>query len=313
MSFDHESVGGAEQNVLVQQCAIHVSSNEISPMGSVKSLANHLMAGCDPKHRRRDPISPRRSVRDANIERIDHYGPRHQGQRGRIVRHGEQHRSGRIGWLRASVLGANDGIVSTASLIVGVAATGASRSAVIVAASAGLAAGAMAMAAGEYVSVSSQSDTEKADIVREAQELELHPSGERDELAQIYVERGVRTELAVQVADDLMAHDALGAHSRDELGISHTTTARPLQAAGSSAVSFTVGALLPLLVAAITPSTVRAWAVAAAALAFLAGLGVVAARVGGAQPLRPALRVTMWGAAAMIMTALIGKAVGTVV
>jgi len=229
------------------------------------------------------------------------------------MRHRELHRSDRIGWLRAAVLGANDGIVSTASLIVGVAATGASRSAVIVASTAGLVAGAMSMAAGEYVSVSSQADTERADIDREARELAADPASEREELAQIYESRGVSVDLADQVAGELMAHDALGAHSRDELGISHTITARPLQAAGSSAVSFTVGAALPVLVAAITPTALRTWMVALSALVCLAALGVVSARLGGAKLARPALRVTTWGAAAMIITALIGKAVGTIV
>lgn len=229
------------------------------------------------------------------------------------MRHRELHRSERIGWLRAAVLGANDGIVSTASLIVGVSATGASRSSVIVAATAGLVAGAMSMAAGEYVSVSSQADTERADVRRELGELTSDPASEHEELAHIYETRGVSPTLAAQVAQELMTHDALAAHSRDELGISHTLTARPLQAAGSSAASFTIGALLPLVVAAITPGSARALVVAAAALAFLAILGVVGARVGGARVLRPALRVTAWGAAAMTITALIGKAVGTIV
>ena len=229
------------------------------------------------------------------------------------MRHRELHRSDRIGWLRAAVLGANDGIVSTASMIVGVSATGASRSSVIVAATAGLVAGAMSMAAGEYVSVSSQADTEKADVARELGELTFDSASEHEELASIYETRGVSPTLAAQVAQELMAHDALIAHSRDELGISHTITARPLQAAGSSAASFTIGALLPLAVAAITPGSARAVVVAAAALTFLATLGIVGARVGGARLLRPALRVTAWGAAAMAITALIGKAVGTIV
>jgi VIT1/CCC1 family predicted Fe2+/Mn2+ transporter len=228
-------------------------------------------------------------------------------------RHAERHRTDRIGWLRAAVLGANDGIVSTASLIVGVAATGASRSAVIVAATAGLVAGAMSMAAGEYVSVSSQADTERADISREERELATDPVSEHEELARIYESRGVSAELAHQVAGELMAHDALGAHSRDELGISHTITARPLQAALSSAVSFTVGALLPVVVAALTPTSLRVWMVALSSLVFLAALGVVSARLGGAKVGRAALRVTVWGAAAMLITALIGKLVGTVV
>ena len=171
----------------------------------------------------------------------------------------------------------------------------------------------MAMAAGEYVSVSSQADTEKADVARELGELTFDSASEHEELASIYETRGVSPTLAAQVAQELMAHDALIAHSRDELGISHTITARPLQAAGSSAASFTIGALLPLVVAAITPGSARAVVVAAAALTFLATLGIVGARVGGARLLRPALRVTAWGAAAMAITALIGKAVGTIV
>jgi VIT1/CCC1 family predicted Fe2+/Mn2+ transporter len=184
---------------------------------------------------------------------------------------------------------------------------------VIVASTAGLVAGAMSMAAGEYVSVSSQSDTERADIAREERELALDPVSERLELARIYESRGVSAGLADQVAGELMAHDALGAHSRDELGISHTITARPLQAAGSSAMSFTVGALLPVVVAALAPSSLRAWMVALSALLFLMALGVTSARLGGAKVGVPALRVTAWGAAAIIITALIGKAVGTVV
>ncbi len=229
------------------------------------------------------------------------------------MRHRELHRSGRIGWLRAAVLGANDGIVSTASLIVGVAATGASRSTVIVAATAGLVAGAMSMAAGEYVSVSSQADTEQADLAREAKELAADPVSEHAELARIYEGRGVSPGVAAQVAEELMAHDALGAHSRDELGISHTFTARPLQAAGSSAISFTVGAMLPLVVAALTPGATRAWIVAGSALFFLAGLGVLSARFGGAGATKAAVRVTVWGAVAMGLTAVIGRLVGTVV
>ena len=229
------------------------------------------------------------------------------------MRHRELHRSDRIGWLRAAVLGANDGIVSTASLIVGVAATGAVRSEVIVAATAGLVAGAMSMAAGEYVSVSSQADTEQADLAREAKELAADPQSEHAELARIYEGRGVSPAVAAQVAEELMAHDALGAHSRDELGISHTVTARPLQAAGSSAISFTVGALLPVVVAALTPGSARAWVVAGSALVFLAGLGVLSARFGGAGATKAAVRVTVWGAVAMAITALIGRLVGTVI
>ena len=229
------------------------------------------------------------------------------------MRHRELHRSSRIGWMRAAVLGANDGIVSTASLIVGVAATGATRSEVIIAAAAGLVAGSMSMASGEYVSVSSQADTERADLEREAKELAADPQSEHAELAGIYEGRGVSPSVAYQVAEELMAHDALGAHSRDELGISHTITARPLQAAASSAVSFTLGALLPLIVAAIVPGRSRAWVVAGSALLFLAGLGVLSARFGGAGATKAALRVTVWGAVAMAITALIGRLVGTVV
>lgn len=229
------------------------------------------------------------------------------------TRHAERHRAGRIGWLRAAVLGANDGIVSTASLLVGVAATSASRSAVLVAGTAGLAAGAMSMAAGEYVSVSSQSDTEKADLAREAQELEDDPQGELAELAFIYEQRGVEPALALQVAEQLTAKDAIAAHSRDELGISHVVTARPLQAAWSSATSFTLGALLPLLVAVVVPERAQVPAIVAAALVALAGLGFVGAGIGGAPPLRAAVRITVWGALAMAATALIGRAVGTVV
>lgn len=203
--------------------------------------------------------------------------------------------------------------MSTASLVVGVAVTGASRSSVIVAGTAGLVAGAMSMAAGEYVSVSSQADTERADLAREAAELASDPGSEHAELAQIYAARGVEPRLADQVAHQLMAHDALAAHGRDELGLSHTITARPLQAAVSSAGSFTFGALLPLLVAALTPSGLRAWAVAVAALACLVGLGLAGARVGGAPPTRAALRITAWGAAAMAVPALIGAAVGAAV
>lgn len=229
------------------------------------------------------------------------------------TRHAERHRSGRIGWLRAAVLGANDGIVSTASLLVGVAATSASRSAVLVAGTAGLVAGAMSMAAGEYVSVSSQSDTERADLAREARELVDDPAAELAELAHIYEARGVEPDVAVEVARQLTAKDAIGAHSRDELGISHVVTARPLQAAGSSAASFTVGALLPLLVAVVSPAGAQVAAIVVAALVSLGGLGFLGARVGGAPPMRPTLRITVWGAVAMAATALIGAAVGTVV
>jgi len=229
------------------------------------------------------------------------------------MRHIERHRADRIGWLRAAILGANDGIVSTASLVVGIAATGAPRSAVIVAGAAGLVAGAMSMAAGEYVSVSSQADTERADLAREARELAADPVGELAELAGIYQARGVEPELAHQVAEQLMAKGALAAHGRDELGISHTVAARPLQAAWSSAVSFTIGAILPLLVALVVGDAARVWAVAVAAVVFLAGLGVTGARLGGAPMLKAAARITIWGAFAMGVTALIGWLVGAAV
>lgn len=229
------------------------------------------------------------------------------------TRHAERHRAGRIGWLRAAVLGANDGIVSTASLLVGVAASSASRSAVLVAGIAGLAAGAGSMAAGEYVSVSSQADTERADLAREAQELEDDPAGELAELAFIYEQRGVEPALALQVAEQLTAKDALTAHSRDELGISHVVTANPLQAAWSSAASFTLGALLPLVVAGIAPSAGEVPAIVVAALIALGVLGVVGARLGGAPALRAAVRIVVWGAIAMATTALIGRAVGAAV
>jgi len=229
------------------------------------------------------------------------------------VRHAERHRTDRIGWLRAAVLGANDGIVSTASLVVGIAATGADRAAVIVAGAAGLVAGAMSMAAGEYVSVSSQSDTERADLAREARELASDPVGEHGELARIYEARGVEPEVAGKVAQQLMVHGALAAHGRDELGISDTVTAKPLQAAMSSAAAFTVGAILPLLVALVVSDAARAWAVAAAAMVFLAALGITGARLGGASMMKAAVRITVWGAVAMGVTALIGSLVGAAV
>jgi len=229
------------------------------------------------------------------------------------ARHSERHRVDRIGWLRAAVLGANDGIVSTSSLLVGVAASNAARSTLLIAGTAGLAAGAMSMAAGEYVSVSSQADTERADLAREADELATQPEAELRELARIYQDRGLDREIATEVAKQLTAHDALGAHGRDELGISHIVTARPLQAAGFSAGSFTVGAILPLVVASVAPAGPRTILIALTALVFLALLGVLGARAGGASPLRPAIRITVWSAGAMLATALIGKAVGTVV
>lgn len=227
--------------------------------------------------------------------------------------HSETHRAERIGWLRAAVLGANDGIVSTASLIVGVAAAGTGRSAVLIAGVAGLAAGAMSMAAGEYVSVSSQADTEEADLTRERHELATEAPSERAELAGIYVARGLEPDLARQVADQLMAHDALGAHARDELGISEIQRARPVQAALASAASFAVGAIMPLLVAVFVPVTVLAISVTGTSLAFLAGLGWLAAKAGGANAAAGALRVTFWGALAMALTYGVGALFGTVV
>jgi len=224
--------------------------------------------------------------------------------------HLEQHRTDRIGWLRAAVLGANDGIVSTASLLLGVAASHASHSNVLVAGVAGLVAGAMSMAAGEYVSVHSQADTEKADIALEKRELKADDAGERKELAAIYVARGLEPELAKQVADQLMAHDALGAHVRDELGISTALSARPIQAAFASAGSFAVGAVLPLLVTALAPQAGLIYLVSGTSLVFLALLGGVAAGAGGAPVAVGALRVTFWGALAMALTAGVGALFG---
>ncbi|WP_091777645.1 VIT family protein [Methylobacterium sp. UNC378MF] len=227
--------------------------------------------------------------------------------------HSENHLIERIGWLRAAVLGANDGLVSTASLIVGVAASTASTGEILVAGSAGLVAGAMSMAAGEYVSVSSQSDTERADLARERRELEQDPAAEREELAAIYIARGLDRDLAVRVAEQLMAKDALGAHARDELGISEFTTARPIQAALTSAATFSSGAALPLVVAAVSPAHLAIYWVSAAALLFLAVLGALAAKVGGAEIWRPTARVAFWGALAMAVTAGIGHLVGKAV
>jgi VIT1/CCC1 family predicted Fe2+/Mn2+ transporter len=224
--------------------------------------------------------------------------------------HRERHRTERIGWLRAAVLGANDGIVSTASLVLGVAAAHATRGNVLVAGVAGLVAGAMSMAAGEYVSVHSQADTEKADLARERTELKADDAGERAELAAIYVARGLEPALAKQVADQLMAHDALAAHARDELGITETLSARPIQAALASATSFAVGAALPLLMAAIAPQSAMILLVAATSLVFLALLGGLAARTGGAGVAAGAWRVTFWGALAMALTAGVGALFG---
>ncbi len=224
----------------------------------------------------------------------------------------ERHYAERIGWLRAAVLGANDGIVSTASLVVGVAAAQATRSNVLIAGVAGLVAGAMSMAAGEYVSVSSQADTEKADLQRERDELATNVEFERNELASIYVRRGLEPTLAQQVADQLMAHDALSAHARDELGLSETHTARPIQAALASAATFAVGATLPLLIVLISPPSTMIPLVAGSSLVFLALMGGLAARAGGARVVTGAVRVMFWGALAMAATAAVGAMFGTV-
>lgn len=231
----------------------------------------------------------------------------------RLRLHPEGHLVDRIGWLRAAVLGANDGIVSTASLIIGVAAAAATQNDVLIAGIAGLVAGAMSMAAGEYVSVSSQSDTEQADLARERTELSENPAFELDELAEIYVKRGVDLALARQVAQQLMAKDALTAHARDELGISKITAARPVQAALTSAATFSVGAAMPLLMVVVSPASALIPIVSVASLGFLAVLGAVGARAGRADVLRATTRVTFWGALAMALTAGIGKIFGTVV
>ncbi|MCB1209926.1 MAG: VIT family protein [Verrucomicrobiales bacterium] len=229
------------------------------------------------------------------------------------MRHTERHRTHRIGWLRAAVLGANDGIVSTASLIVGVAAAESSQSNILVAGIAGLVAGAMSMAAGEYVSVSSQADTEGADLERERMELATDPAYEHAELAAIYVERGLDPELADQVATQLTAKDALGTHARDELGISDTLSARPVQAALASAATFAVGAALPLALVVLVPTSALVWTVTASSLFFLALLGSLAAHAGGSSMLRAAVRVTFWGALAMALTAGVGAMFGATV
>jgi vacuolar iron transporter family protein len=225
-------------------------------------------------------------------------------------RHIERHRTQRIGWLRAAVLGANDGILSTASLIVGVAAAGASSQNILVAGIAGLVAGAMSMAAGEYVSVSSQADTESADLARERKELAADPEHELAELATIYVKRGLKPALAADVATQLMQHDAIGAHARDELGISETLTARPVQAAFASAATFSLGALLPLAIVLLFPVSALVWAVSGGSLVFLALLGSLSARAGGASTAIAAARVTFWGALAMALTAGVGALFG---
>lgn len=227
--------------------------------------------------------------------------------------HRELHRTSSIGWLRAAVLGANDGLISTSSLVVGVASAQSDRGGILLAAMAGLVAGALSMAAGEYVSVSSQADTEAADLAREGGELETEPAKERAELAGIYVRRGLNPELAGQVADQLMAHDALGAHARDELGIHEVTRARPIQAALASAAAFAVGAAPPTLLAGVLPADeVSAW-IMGLTLLLLTVLGAIAARLGGANMSKGALRVAFWGAVAMGCTALVGRLFGAVV
>lgn len=224
--------------------------------------------------------------------------------------HGESHLIERIGWLRAAVLGANDGLISTASLIVGVAAAANSRSEVLLAGIAGLVAGAMSMAAGEYVSVSSQADTEEADMARERRELAEQPEAELDELTKIYVDRGVAPDLARTVAQQMMAKDAFATHARDELGITPHATARPIQAALTSAATFSIGAAFPLLVAMLAPAGSISWVVSTACLVGLAALGSIGARAGGSGLLKPTARVVFWGAVAMLATALIGKLAG---
>ena len=229
------------------------------------------------------------------------------------MRHLERHRTERIGWLRAAVLGANDGIVSTASLVVGVAAASSGRPEILLAGIAGLVAGALSMAAGEYVSVSSQADTERADLARERQELATQPAAEEDELTGIYVQRGLEPALARTVAQQLMAKDALAAHARDELGMSEALSARPLQAALASAGTFAVGAVVPMIAVVVTPLSSMVLIVSGVSLVCLAGLGALAARAGGASPWIGAGRVAFWSALAMAATALVGKVFGTTV
>lgn len=231
----------------------------------------------------------------------------------RLHQDSENHLVSRIGWLRAAVLGANDGIVSTASLIIGVAAAAATQHNILIAGIAGLVAGAMSMAAGEYVSVSSQSDTEQADLARERRELSDDPGFELQELAEIYIKRGVERTLALQVAQQLMARDALAAHAHDELGISEITTARPVQAALTSAATFAVGAAMPLLMVVFSPAGALVPIVSTASLGFLALLGAIGAKAGGANILRATARVTFWGALAMALTAAIGHVFGPAV
>jgi VIT1/CCC1 family predicted Fe2+/Mn2+ transporter len=226
------------------------------------------------------------------------------------MRHSERHRTHRTGWLRAAVLGANDGVVSTASLVLGVAAAGAGTRSILVAGVASLVAGAMSMAAGEYVSVSSQADTERADLARESRELAANPEQEHEELVSIYMQRGLDRSLAADVATQLMAHDALGAHGRDELGISDTLAAKPVQAAFASAGTFAAGAALPLLMVLVLPHSALMWGLAVSSLVFLALLGLLAARAGGAPPLASVLRVAFWGALAMGLTSAVGALFG---
>ena len=226
------------------------------------------------------------------------------------MRHSERHRTHRTGWLRAAVLGANDGIVSTSSLVLGVVAAGADTRAILVTGVAGLVAGAMSMAAGEYVSVSSQADTERADLARESKELAANPEQEHEELMSIYLKRGLDKALASSVATQLMAHDALAAHGRDELGISDTLAAKPVQAAFASAGTFAAGAALPLLMVLMLPTVVLMWGLAGSSLLFLALLGLLAARAGGAPVLGSVIRVTFWGALAMGLTAGVGALFG---
>ena len=227
------------------------------------------------------------------------------------ARHHEPHRSSRSGWLRAAVLGANDGLISTSSLVIGVAAAQAAREPVLIAGVTGLIAGALSMAAGEYVSVSSQADVERADLEQERRALDAQPDAERAELAAIYIQRGLAPELAAQVAEQLSAHDALAAHARDEIGISHGTRARPIQAALASAAAFSVGAALPVLLVLLLPLNILVPAISASTLVLLAALGAVAARLGGAGWLRGSVRVAFWGAVAMALTGLIGWLFGT--
>jgi VIT1/CCC1 family predicted Fe2+/Mn2+ transporter len=224
--------------------------------------------------------------------------------------HDERHRTHRIGWLRAAVLGANDGIVSTASLVLGIAAAGADSQGIVVAGVAGLVAGSMAMAAGEYVSVSSQADTERADLARETLELATQPEAEHAELTAIYVQRGLDAELASRVATQLTKHDAIGAHARDELGISEMLTARPVQAGLASAGTFAAGAILPLLIVLLFPVSTLIWAVSGSSLLFLALLGSLAGHAGGASKVKAAVRVTFWGALAMALTTGVGALFG---